>query len=138
MYMGMHLFIRRTFTTWPLKKSTFAITCHIINASCICIEILCCLNIINPLKLIFKKQLKARDVKWASPLGFGLALTGRRPNGLDQKARIFSGREYYDLNPNPNLIEFQAKRVKTGYKSNYKFKSKILKQNAQIIQIKYI
>ena len=43
--------------------------------------------------------------------------------------------------PNLNPIEFRVKRVKTDQKSNksnYKFHTKILKQNAQIIQIIYI
>ena len=31
--------------------------------------------------------------------------------------------------PNPNPIEFRAKHVKTNSKSNYKFQTKILKQN---------
>ena len=36
------------------------------------------------------------------------------------------------------LPGFRLNEPKTGYKSNYKFKIKILKQNAQIVQIKYI
>ena len=49
------------------------------------------------------------------------------------------GWKNYELNFNP--IEFRAKYVKTSLKSNksnYKFHTKNLKQNAQIIQIKYI
>ena len=47
--------------------------------------------------------------------------------------------KYYD--PNSNSIGFRVKQIKTGYKSNksnYKFNSKILKQNVQNVQIKYI
>ena len=76
-------------------------------------------------------------LKRANLVGFGLALAGCRPNGSSQKSSDFSDQENYGLNP----IGFRAKRVKKGYKSNksnYKFKIKILKQNVQIDQIKYI
>ena len=81
-----------------------------------------------------KPYLLTRDVKWLSPFGFGLALAGRGLNGLGQKKLKFFRAE----NIAPNPIGFRVKRTKTSYKSNYKFKSKILKQNAQIVQIKYI
>ena len=48
-------------------------------------------------------------------------------------------RKNYESNSNP--IGFRVKQVKTdskSNKSNYKFHTKILKQNTQIIQIKYI
>ena len=54
-----------------------------------------------------------------------------------KKIQIFSDRKYCD----PNPIGFRTKRAKTDYKSkksNYKFKSKILKEKTQIDQIKYI
>ena len=53
-----------------------------------------------------------------------------------KKVHIFLDRKYYV--PNPNPIRVRVKWIKTSYKSNYKFKSNILKQNAQIVQIKYI
>ena len=49
------------------------------------------------------------------------------------------GQKNYESNL--NLTRFQAKQIKISsqsIKSNYKFHIKILKQNVQIIQIKYI
>ena len=79
---------------------------------------------------LFKQTIISTPPKQSSSLEMlneiGLTLTGRGSNGLSQKKlKFFSGREYCGLNPNP--IGFRTKQTKTDYKSNYKFKSKILK-----------
>ena len=80
--------------------------------------------------------IRLRYVKQVNFSGFELILTSYRLNGLDKKIWIFSNWKNYEFNHNP--IKFSIKHVKTGFKSNYKFYTKISKKNAQIIQIKYI
>ena len=67
---------------------------------------------------------------------FKLVLADLILNGPDQKNLIFLIRKFVNL----ILImsSFRLNGSKTGSKLNYKFQTKILKQNAQIIQIKYI
>ena len=66
-----------------------------------------------------------RIVKGISFSDFGLILTDFRLNDLDQKNHDLNRWKNYELNLNFN--EFWIKQVKTDFKSNYKFYTKILK-----------
>ena len=75
-----------------------------------------------------------RDVKRVSLAGFGLVLASRRSTVWTKKVKKIA-------NIILILSGFGLNGSKMGYKSNksnYKFKTKILKQNVQIVQIKNI
>ena len=82
---------------------------------------------------------KGRDVKRANPSGFGLALVGFELNVLGQKSHDLRVRKIVNLVL--TLLVFGLSRPLLSFKlnkSNYKIRTKFLKQNAQNLQIKHI